>query len=235
MSSTFGAARASPATAPSPHRRRARRRIAVLLAGLALAAAVWAAGAAACRPAWFQPVALDYSRLEADQLALNRIENQVSAALNQREPAVIELTDEQVNRWLAARRELWISDPLPELERIERPFVSFLGADVLRVAALVRAGDFALVASADLGVSVRDETLRLECRRARLGALPIPTALLRRALDALAHGLPGTVSAAPAAAWEAPSGFVWPNGKRPARIRALSVRQGVLRIEISPR
>lgn len=235
MISALGAPCASPAAAPSPRRRRARRRIAVLLASVAVTGVAWAATAAACRPAWFRPVALDYTRLEADQLALNRIENQVSAALNRGEPAAIELTDEQVNRWLAARRELWISDPLPELERIERPFVMFLDADVLRVAALVRAGGFTLVASADLRVSVRDETLRLECLRARLGALRMPTALVRRALDALVRNLPGTASNTSAAAWEAPSGFVWPNGKRPAAIRSVSVRPGVLRVGIRPR
>ena len=142
------------------------------------------------------------------------------------------MRQEQVNRWLAARREIDVFQL--DLGPLQRPQVHFLSDNRLRIAGTVSRGGFEAVLSATVKLELTDDQLVVTLDHARLGALPAPRRLigelLRRSLasGATATDLAQSGSIAP------PNDWVWPNGKRRFHVGRLRVSDGLTSLSLVP-
>ncbi len=188
--------------------------------------------AVTCRPGWYVPPAIDYERLHADKAALAAWQDEISTVLNAGAEIRVRLDQAQLNRWLAARAELW-PPAGPAAELLAQPFV-LLDAGEIRLAAIVGTGQWRGVLTVSGDVKVNDDQLVLRCTGAQLGVLPLPARAvcdeLRQRAPAGWHLVPGTGPATLVCQNE----FVWPNGKRRCRLRELSVNAGVIEVVLQP-
>ena len=186
-----------------------------------------------CRPSWYQPVSIDYTHLQEDKRTQLRLENEISAALNNNRAVEIELEEAQVNRWIAARDELWPGET-PSLEPFPRPQVVFLEPNRVRLAALVERSGMPVVLSATFQIDLQADGLVLSWERARAGVLPTPGKLIEQAARRLTRRLRLDEQAATAGQVTLPGEWTWPNGKRRFRLADLAINDGVLRVTLVP-
>ncbi len=178
------------------------------------------------RPAWYRPAAVDYGRLREDKAALVALEEEISAALNAGRSIRVEIRAEQLNRWLAARHEIW-PNLIAELADLEDP-VAEIGAGTVRLGVLWKRGHWRAVLSVQAEVLETRDELAVRCDAPRVGAVPIPR-------DWVA-GIPPAMGAT----WDTsgvlriPNCWIWPNGRRACRLTALECRPGVVMVELGP-
>jgi hypothetical protein len=197
-------------------------------------------------PGWYVPPAIapeDYQQVRDD---FEAVFNEISENLMGSEPFTLVLNDEQVNNWMAVRGHM-----LPEAERwfpdyIEDPVVRF-GDDTLTVAGTATRGSLRSVVSLTWRFDIRPGTIVARLHRTRSGSLPLPAALIGRALDGVSGdsgsgrvpvfgddlGLAGRVRQA-GTGLEIENRFRWKNGDRLFRITGLRSKDGVARFEIEP-
>jgi hypothetical protein len=187
--------------------------------------------AATCRPAWYVPVPIDYNRLHDDKRDLADLLDRIGAALNSGRSARFELRQDQANRWLAARDEIW-PEAAGDFSSF-RDFAVFFLDDQVRVAGRFERGRIHTLVSLSGRVRVSDDDVQIACQRVQLGALPVPAGWLARALSANARTSDG--------GFELRDGvvsfrntLVWPNGKRRCRLREFTVREGLITVELEP-
>lgn len=216
-------------------------RTALLSLGSTLVLLIILGCAVTCRPSWYQPGAIDVARLEDDKRDLVRLLDGVGDALNQSLPIDIELDEAQVNRWIAARRELPLDleDPAVAafadvLGQLESPCVRFLGDDRIRLGAMVEYAGFRTVAAASLKLVLEDGRVRIAPDGVSAGVLPLPARALLRRVDEAVAGQGGAGPVFRDGAAEAPDHGRWPNGKRPFRVARLSVVSGRLQARLVP-
>ncbi len=200
--------------------RRGRGRAVALGVGLVLLVGAAAAGsAAAWRPAWFRPAAVDHGQLRADKAALAAIQDGISAGLNGGERVTVRLTAAQLNRWLAARAEIW---PEAAWLPVQEPCVELI-PDGLRVGTVLEWRGWRVVGSARIAVQVRTDEIALRVVEAAVGALPVPTAWLVSGLAEL-PGVRDIGGRTVGAEVRLPNDLTWPNGRR--RFRVAELRPG---------
>jgi hypothetical protein len=208
--------------------------IALALA-IATAAALIVAGCSlTCRPRWYQPAAIDYTRLDADKRDATNLGDHIGDGLNARRPVDIVLDEAQINRWIAARSELPPGISL-DLGPLRNPFVDLANGDRVRIGALVERGGLKVVASVTAQIAVDADVLRIRIDGVNAGAAPAPLTLIEPLLhDALARS-----GKADRLAGERviviPNDFTWPNGKRRFRITAVHIDDNAARIRLEPR
>lgn len=222
-----------PGSSNRPRRRRIGRVVLIALAiltGLALVLG----GLASCRPAWYRPASIDHARLQADQADLVRLADAIGGALNAGEAIEFRLPADQINRWLAARRELFPEVVFPELDRLlARPMVTIEDGALLG-AALVEAGGWPMVLSAALRPRLLGEHIEVELADVRMGRLSAP----QIAVDEVARALRRAQSPPDTAMGESrirlPRRHVWPNGKRRFQVALLELADGAVRVRLEP-
>lgn len=184
------------------------------------------------RPAWYQPAAIDHARLPADRQALVGRLDEISAALNERRRVEFTLDAGQINRWLAARAELW-PEATADWGPCDQPQIDFL-PERIRVAALVRYAGLRTVASVVCRVRVDAQHVRVECESAHLGALPVPLGWLAARWPGLADLTANGRVAREDQAWVLENDWVWSNGKRRYRIERLELDAGRAAVTLRP-
>jgi hypothetical protein len=226
---------AAPAARRPDSRRLSRRvgwRFLVALAGtVAIVVVLGLALAGTYRPRWYHPAPVDRARLREDKAALVSLEEQISAALNAGQEVRFELREDQLNRWLAARGEIW-----PELAADLGPFQQpqvLLRDGRIQVAARTRKGGLTVVAALTCSVDVTDDTLLLRYDAPRLGAIPAPRGWASGVLARLPAGS-GVAVDQDAGAVAVDNDWVWPNGKRRCRLRELHIADGVATVVLEP-
>lgn len=223
---------------PAPHRvsprGRSIRRLAILSPLLALLLVALLLLTALRRPAWYQPRSIDYARLPADKQDAVNLLDAIGDHLNAHREIDITLDPDQLNRWIAARAEIWPDEALADLGPVDRPIVELLPGNRLRFAALVHARGLDFIASLVLHVSLESDSLRLTCERVRFGALPIPASWIDRRLDeALADAHEVRRGERPLD-FLLPNEFIWRNGRRPFRIGQIEIQPTAARIRLEP-
>lgn len=198
-------------------------------------------GALVCQPRWYSLAAVDYVRLAEDKRALIGLVESIGQAFQDSRSIEIKLTADQINRWIAARHELspqdWIEADLSALDQFSGLHVSFLSSGEIRIAGRVTLGSgFATILWAKFRVEPDNDQIQIAIGRVGMGLLPVPSALVDRALGPAVAARPGEVERT-AHGWRAPNNLTWPNGKRHFRISAFSVSDnlGVLTLEPLPR
>jgi hypothetical protein len=217
------------------HRLRARASRRVVGWSLCVIVPATAAGlglAVTHRPGWYRPTSVDHSRLRADKAALADLQEQISAALNSGREVRFQLHEDQLNRWLAARAEIW-PESATELDRWQHPQVSMADGHI-RLAATATCGSFQAIVALTCRVEVSDNEVVLRYDAFRLGALPIPRGWVSNLVGggpapshpALRSGGSGTLVVV--------NGWTWPNGRRRCRLRSLAIAAGVADVVIEP-
>lgn len=214
-------------------RRRRRQRRTAKLAGLAfIGAGILLTLAVSCRPRWYQPVAVDASRLPADKAALAELQDRISAALNAGQAIRVRLTEDQVNRWLAGRGAL---EPVAtvDLGPFQDPAVRFLDGCV-RVGGRLEQGVLRGVASVTIRAAVDGGRLSVTYDWPRLGVVPVPAGWFAGLAIPTGPDAPEFIQAPRAGMLEVRNRFVWPNGRRRCRVTDIAVRPGVMEIALEP-
>jgi hypothetical protein len=214
-----------------------RRRLFIALAAPAVSLLMLIVGGCAitCRPSWYKPTMLDYSRLAEDKRDLARTIETVNVALNEGRPITVELEQDQVNRWIAARSE-WPEDWYHvQIDPLRDPMVSFLDGNRVRIAALAERAGFGTVVSCTIGFELVDDRLVLRWAGAGAGVLPVPRALLAQAVRGVPESEQVLRDLLSEGTTVRPNRWVWPNGKPRFRITELHVENGRLRVSLEPR
>lgn len=187
--------------------------------------------AATHRPAWYRPVAVDHDRLRDDKAALVKVEQDVSRALNAGQPLRFELREEQLNRWIAARGEMWPNLGI-DLGKLSDPMI-VLRDGAVHVGALATQAGLQGVVTMAWRIGVDGDTVRLTCSSASLGAIPLPRSTIVGNLSPLLRSGLDRVDSSGVALILA-NRTIWPNGKRPCRLTAVEIHDGLMTVELQP-
>lgn len=234
---------AIPALAAPPIPRRAARRWAlralVLLALLAIGAAV--AGWLALRtPDWYRvPVIAEAQRQQVRNNLLSA-EQAMTEGLRRNQPFVYQLHQDDLNRWLAMRREIY---PLAEEfipPQWSDPFVRF-DTGRITVAGRFRHESWSTIASLDINVAFTDGDIVLTAGAVRSGSLPLPASLLGLPLgQPIDRRAEKTWPGSPPIAGDLINGVRvgakawWKNGGYAYEVKNVTVSPGVLKFEFQP-
>lgn len=214
--------------------RRPWKRWAAVAGGAALLTLFSLAAAVTCKPAWYQPREIDYTRLDADKRDLVNLTDRIGDALHARTPIEITIAADQLNRWLAARSE-WPELRDIRLDPFHKPYVEFLDHDRIRVGASASVAGASVVVSVTLSVHIAGERVLTTIESIRAGAAPAPASMvvdalrreLQRANDRSCHVEGNTISA--------PVDWVWPNGRQGYRVASIRIRAGSATLTLHPR
>lgn len=188
--------------------------------------------AATYRPAWYAPAPIDFARLRDDKAALAALEDEISAALNAGREIRLQINAAQINRWLAARAEIWPQAAIP-LANLDQPQV-LLRDGQFSIGATGSAGEWRAVVALTGTVTVHDDRVSLELLAAHVGAVPIPAARLTQRLAGLVADHGHLRPTGDGRTLSLPNEWVWPNGKRRCRLREVSIRAGVMEVVLQP-
>ncbi len=191
-------------------------------------------GAATCRPAWYQPASADFSQLQSDQADLVRLADAIGRSLNAHEPIEFTLPAEQVNRWLAARRELFPDVVFPELDRLlVRPMIR-IDSNGVAAAALVDLRGWPVVMSTTLRPVLLDDAIEVELAGAHVGRLAAPQFALDQIAAAIRRAQSPPETSMASGRIRLPRRLVWPNGKCRFAISRLDFAEGRVTVQLVP-
>lgn len=136
-------------------------------------------------PSWYRPMEVPPEQVQYVQQDLAR----TADALNERmvratDSFVFEITQDQLNAWMAAREEMWplAREWLPP--RIADPFVT-IDEQGIRLAVTFNSGSIQTVLSARFAVDADEESIHLQLLEVRSGSLRVPRSWLQDQLAAL--------------------------------------------------
>ncbi|MCK4341435.1 MAG: hypothetical protein KAY37_06915 [Phycisphaerae bacterium] len=212
---------------------RTRRLIVGLtLCGLVLATPLALGLAATCRPTWYRPASIDRARLRDDKRELVNLLDRIGAALNERRRINFQLQEDQVNRWIVARAEMWPEAAI-DLGPLQHPQVSFLD-DGVRIAALMEQHGLRAVISVTFRVDVTIDEIRINYDSARLGALPVPRGWLSDWMAQMPIADHVIRDSGPDGTIVLQNDWIWPNGKRRYRVADLRISAGQANVVLEP-
>lgn len=191
-------------------------------------------GAITCRPAWYVPASADFSRLQTDQSDLVRLADAIGRSLNAREAIEFTLPADQVNRWLAARRELFPEIVFPELDRLlVRPMIRIVPQGVV-AAAVVELRGWPVVMSATLRPNLLEDAIEVELAEARVGRLSAPQVALDQIAAAIRRAQAPPQSSMGGGRIRLPRRLVWPNGKCRFSVARLDFEEDKVTVRLEP-
>jgi hypothetical protein len=208
------------------------------------------------RPGWYHPAQLTEAQARDARADATRWADRMGDRLVRGAPFQVVLLEENVNAWLAAAPNAWGKLIHSTDFEIEQPAIAFERDGRVRAAGLLRSGYWPLILGTTWTVALSPDRRFVELRLAGVqgGSLPVPTGIVAR--------FAGLKSAAPTSSavdrTDAPSAriepiseetpsiaslirggrlenrFVWPNGRRAFRIRAIEIVGGEVRLAILP-
>lgn len=209
------------------------RRIFALVVSVISMALLAVGCAISCRPSDYRPVTLDYTRLESDKRALSDILERIGVELNHGRPVEFEIEEEQLNRWIAARRELPIDPAAFEVQGLQKPAVRLMDGKI-RLYGLAERSGWQTVISLDVSVTPSSDMIRVAPVRAAFGAAPLPGMAMDTVRDTLKDLLTPEGAKMTADGVELPNRAVWENGERPFRFESIEIKSGKAKIKLAP-
>ena len=186
-----------------------------------------------CRPAWYRPATIDHTRLKNDKRDFVNLLDSVGEALNAGESLEFDLDEEQLNRWIVGRAEIWPAWQL-DLAGLDYPQVSLLDGGRVRLAALAHNGPIEVVLSAVGRCELAGDELLLHVESVKTGKLSIPRgrvlAPLREALEREA----GELATMQGKTVRLHNEWTWKNGNRRFRVSRLDIADGVAHVTFEP-
>lgn len=215
-----------------PRTTRSGRRLVLRTCAAALGAlGLVVAGAASWRPSWYRPAAIRYDLLRHDKRALADWSERISQALARGQALDVELTDAQLNRWVAAREEIGPEFAVTWPGQLHDPLIAFLDGQRVRVAARLSLGSWDAVVTCIGALRAREDELELRLHSVRVGALPVPSGWLTGRLGAWA---PEPVRIGRAGTLHVTNRWRWPGVERRFRIMHLAITAGRLQMRLVP-
>ncbi len=214
--------------------KRKRLRLLFSLASFSIAGGALAAGCAGlCRPSWYRPLSIDFSRIQSDRDRFVRLGDAIGDALNAGQAIEFTLDEAELNRAIVARREIWPDAGDWDLRGASQPVVE-LSESGLRIGVMSESrGGFRLVLSCLLDAEPAGEQMRLICRGVRVGALPVPAGtVLKQVTAALRERGVDIQTDGDAVLLE--NDWVWPNGKQRFQVEQVAFGDGEVRIRLGP-
>jgi hypothetical protein len=193
-------------------------------------------------PSWYEPPVIPPSEQQQVRNNLVAAEQAFTESLRAGGAFVYHIYQDDVNRWLAMRREIYpLLDDLAPPELAD-PFVLF-EAGQITIAGRYRSGSLDAVISIDLAVAMHADALSLTVTAARLGSVRMPLSIA----DKL--GLAEPVERSPDETWPGSpriwgslvaglnvgSDAWWKNGGVVYRVLDASVARGEITITVEPR
>lgn len=233
---------ANPGSAPARTGRRRRTVIGVLI-GLPVAAigcVMIVAGLALRTPSWYalpQVTEPDRQRVRNNLLAA---EQAMTESLRRGQTFVYQLHQDDLNRWLIMRREIYpLADEYTPPELTD-PFVAFSPGRIT-LAGRIRYDRWNLLASIDFRHEFRDGRIVLTADKARCGSVAVPVRYLGLPLDHAIDNRPGRTWPGSPRIWgdllnglNVGAKAWWKNGGMDYEVLNAWTEEGVLKFEIRP-
>ena len=218
----------------STHRRtRLRRRwLALAIGTVFLLVTLAAILTVSHRPNWYHPASIDHARLRMDKQALAHLLDEIAAALNDGRSIPLHLPEDQLNRWIAARAQIW-PDAETDMGPLRLPCVTFLDGEILAGATLT-VGGFRSVVTLRARIDIQEENLVIRVQSARIGALPVPRRWLHSQFASLSRTISQATAPRESSTLIFENRWIWPNGKRPCRLGRVEVAPGRVHAVLEP-
>lgn len=210
----------------------------VLLATLG----VFAAGAFALlrTPTWYAPPAIATDQRQRVRNSLVEAEQRFTESLRAYQPFVYHLYAEDVNRWIAMRREIYpLLDSLTPPD-LGEPFVVFDNGEIT-VAGRYKLGGVHVIVSLDFAVGFRDGAIEVRALATRCGSARVPLDMSRLGMDrAVSHAEGKLWPGSPRISGDLVTGLRvddegwWKNGGIAYRVTDLRVEPGRIRLTVQP-
>ena len=205
------------------------------VAAVLIAAASWLAIAQV--PSWYQPPHVGATQYQDVRDDLEAAFNRLNLAMQGDQPFDYVVNEDRLNRWIAAREQIWPGLRQYVPRELQWPVVAFREEGIV-VAGIVEIGAVRSVLSVLLSVQAEPDRMVVKFVGCRLGAVPVPHWMVRRFLEAMSHSAPSGSIGPPRDLLKGlvlENRFDWPNGARRFRIRAVDVQSGRLVAMIHPR
>lgn len=199
-------------------------------------------------PSWYRPIAIAPGK-EAQRVRndLEYTQGVLTESFLRSETFEHVFTQDRVNRWLAAREEIWPESRKWLSKGASDPFVA-LEEQGIRLAATYQQGGVKTVVSAHLEIAHETDGIRVRLLDVATGELSVPDSWIRDKLAALdANGWPagktvryqyGNQPLPPLSGLLEgillPNEWIWWNGEQPFRIIGLRLDAGALTVEFEP-
>lgn len=169
--------------------------------------------------------------IESDKADLVALYDDISEALNRGQTAVIEVTEQQLNRWIRSRGEIW-PDFDRELGDFRDPQIRLLAGNQIAFAASYNVKGWPTIPTVRLALDV-DERIVCRLHDLQIGRLSVPASwvwpIIRERIESSSLHRVGIDENGLNIFNE----WVWDNGEVPYRVSAISVAEGQARIELS--
>ncbi len=201
-------------------------------------------------PAWYTPSEIAPDEIQIVKNDFAHTESVLSERLNEGEASgefEFVLTQDQINAWIAIRREIWPRSRQWLPRYLSQPMV-VLDRDGIRVAALFTRQSLQSVVSLRIEVGTVPDAVFVRLAEVTAGGLPVPHSQIHRYLKRFARRvwpagqmLPGQIGPYRLPSMthvlegiRLPDSWVWANGKQPFRITAVTFEPGLVRIGLEP-
>lgn len=189
------------------------------------------------RPAWYKPAAVPPEQYQALRDELTSLLSSVGSNLHEGKPFRILLTDKQINRWLAGRRQLW-----PTLQYILPPQLAdpAIRLEPGRLIIAVRYESVPLRCLLSLVVAARidpaDQAVVVRLEGAKVGLIGVPRSLLKRLAQRYVKRIRwlSLLNTLNVTELRLPSRLVWPNGQFRFRLSQITLDNGQIEIIVLP-
>lgn len=215
-----------------------RLRIAAVLAAGPIAIVIVLAALVLHTPGWYVVPHVAESRQQSVRDRLERMTDEFSMALLKPDVFDIELTQDELNDWLAMCGRIWPAAKRAIPPEWSGPVIRFDPGRIM-IAAQYKTAVGRAVVSGELALSLDGDMIVVRPARLRIGHMPVPLTWLTRWVRGLklasratesGVSLTGNVSEG----FRLPTRHTWWNGARDFRIRDVRLTPGAVALEIEP-
>lgn len=206
--------------------------VAIGVTGALIVGLIAAIFASILRPAWYRPIAIDYSQLEADKRDLVTWYDRISGALNAGRSIEVQMDQDQLNRWVASREEIW-PDLALRIEGAEDPLLRLGTGNRIEFGATVEHNGWKSVVSFRIGVGIEGRILA-KVEQIRVGRLLFPLAVVWPLVVSRLNNHPLAAVELDGRTLRVFNEWVWENGRVPFRIGDLRVDDRRLHLRFDP-
>jgi hypothetical protein len=192
-------------------------------------------------PGWYAPPTIPVENRQRVRNSLVAAEQAMTEnLLSSSGPFTYHLHQDDVNQWIAMRREIYplIEELTPP--ELDEPFVLF-DEDGVRVAGRFLEGPVPVVLSIEFAIQMAGEDIVLTARSLRCGSVNLPLDFEKLGLAARVDQAPGeTWPGSPAVSGDLVTGLRigsrawWKNGGMEYRVRGITLRRGQIDLDIEP-
>jgi hypothetical protein len=187
-------------------------------------------------PSYYKPPQVGPAEYQAVRDNLEAAYNDLNLAVQGSDEFDYVVEQDQLNRWIAARRQIWPGFQRYVPEKLDQPMVVFQDGRLV-VSGLAPAAGFRSVLTLILSLRAEPDHLTVRLEGCRIGAVPVPRHALGRFLDRLESSSTLPHGASPQELLEGltiPNRFEWRSGGRLIRFEQIDLKAGRLVARIAP-